>query len=374
MTRILLVLVILFATRALAGTAPCDVPMEQAEGMVIGREPIDPGFDAARLCAALQRFARDPANLHALLVERHGRIVAEVYRSGPDESIYSMWRSTVAFGPETRHDVRSISKSVVSLLWGIAQGQGKTPPMDTGVLDLLPELADLRNAGRERITLDHLMSMRSGLEWNESAKTYGTLTSDETALYWKGDQARFLFDRRLASEPGTHYNYNGGHTAVIAELLSTRTRVPLVEFARQNLFQPLGITDWEWRSDLRGRPVSFAGLRLRPRDLAKIGRMVLDKGKWEGTQVVPAEWIVASLTPRILTGEGPGYAYQWWTGAVQASGHSYEWRAGFGNGGQRLFLVPALDLVVVFAAGEYNNPRIGRNLAGLLAEIAAAVR
>ena len=149
------------------------------------------------------------------------------------------------YSPEQsrRHDVRSISKSITSLLWGIAHGQGKTPPLGTPVLDLLPELKDLKGQGREAITLAHLFSMSSGLDWNEP-NAYNSFTNDEIGLYWHSSQARYVFNRPMAAPAGTRFNYNGGGTAVLAQILAGRVGMPLPDYARKHLFEPLGITDW----------------------------------------------------------------------------------------------------------------------------------
>ena len=143
--------------------------------------------------------------------------------------------------------------------------------------------------------------------------------------------------------------------------------------ARERLFAPLGIHDWEWMSDLRGRPLAFAGLRMRPYDLAKIGQLVLQRGAWNGRQLVPADWIDASLRPHADIGDGRHYGYQWWLGTTRARGAEQPWAAAFGNGGPRLFQVPGLDLVVALSAGMYNDEdgvvKVGR----LLQRIAGAV-
>lgn len=136
--------------------------------------------------------------------------------------------------------------------------------------------------------------------------------------------------------------------------------MPLDQLARLRLFQPLGIIDYEWLADLWGRPMAYAGLRLKPRDLLKIGRMMLDHGRWQSRQIVPAAWVVDSIRPHIATGRGPGsgYGYFWWKGTVDWQDKMLSWGAAIGNGGQRLFLVPALHLEVVMTAGAYNDAGI----------------
>ena len=312
------------------------------------------GFDALRLCEVLENFKSDKTNFHSLIIERHGVVVAELYKRGKDETIYFRFGRETDFDATMRHDLRSISKSVTSLLWGIAQAQNKTPPLNTAVLDLFPELASLKNQGRQSITIAHLLSMSSGLTWNEP-NAYNS-SNDEIGLYWRSSQAKYLFDRPMAAPAGTRFNYNGGGTAVLAQLLADRVGMPLPEYARKVLFEPLGITDWEWTNDVRGRPLAFAGLRMRPTDLVRLGRMVLNQGQWKGKQIVPADWIVESTRAHLDTGDGLQYGYQWWAGKVDAMGAKHDWSAGFGNGGQRLFLIPDLDMLVVMTAGDYNKP------------------
>jgi len=349
---------------------PCELPRTLDDGWKVSTAN-ETGFDPVLLCAALNKFAASETNFHSLIVERRGQLVAEVYKRGKDESLYSLVAMTTNFDEHTQHDVRSISKSVVSLLWGIAEAQGKTPPLTTPVLDLLPALAHLKNAGREKITLAHLMTMSSGLDWSEP-NTYKKI-NDEFGLYWR-TQDNYLFDRPMAFQAGTRFNYNGGGTAVLAQILVTRTGKPLPEYAREFLFAPLGITDWEWKNDLRGRPLSFAGLRLKPRDISRIGRMLLNNGQWQGKQIVPAAWVSESMRSHIDTGEVLGYGYQWWTGSIEALRTKRRWTAGFGNGGQRLYMLPSLDMTVVITAGDYGQPSIGRAGYQLFTEVVAAVR
>jgi CubicO group peptidase (beta-lactamase class C family) len=353
-------------------------PAKLADGWAVEASAAAAGFDEERLCEILKAFAASQVNFHSLVIERRGRLVAESYKRGKDETIYTLFASSKDFDAVTRHDVRSISKLVVSLLWGIADAESKTPPLNTPVLDLLPDLAHLKNQGREAITIAHLLTMSSGLDWNEPS-TYNA-RNDEFGLYWRSSQSRYLFDRPMVAPAGIRYNYNGGGTAVLAEILTARVGMSLTDYARKMLFTPLGITDWEWQNDVRGRPLSFAGLRLRPRDMARIGRMVIgeDKvaGKWQGKQIVPAAWLTDSLRGHIDMLDEPGwqYGYQWWVGKIDALSTKRAWSGGFGNGGQRLFLVPELDLVVVMTAGEYGKPAIGREAYQLFKRVVGAVR
>ncbi|UCF26055.1 MAG: serine hydrolase [Ralstonia sp.] len=356
-----------------SAAAPCDAPTQMNDGWQIEASPQAAGFDATRLCGVLRDMADGDLNFHSLLVVRHGQLVAEVYRPGKDERIKDLFRSTRTFDATSIHDVRSISKSVTSLLWGIAQAQGKTPALDTPALSLFPELADLNRDGREAITLGQMLSMSSGLAWNEWNAT-SLLNGDEFGLMWHTSQAHYVFDRPMAAPAATQFNYNGGNTAVLGQLLAERVGMSLPEYARQNLFEPLGITHWEWVDDFRGRPIAYAGLRLRPRDLARIGQLVLQHGQWQGRQIVPAEWIAESTRPHIDTGMGLQYGYQWWLGKVSAAGGEQAWIGGIGRGGQRLWIVPGLDMVVVATAGDYNQRTIWKQSETLFQQVMTTVR
>jgi CubicO group peptidase (beta-lactamase class C family) len=199
-------------------------------------------------------------------------------------------------------------------------------------------------------------------------------------LFWKAEPVRFLFDRPLAAAPGARFEYDGGGTAALAELLVRVTGKSLVELARETLFAPLGIERFEWVTDLRDRPLAFAGLRLRPRDMAKLGRLVLDGGRWDGRPVVPEAWVADALRPHLDVGAfsiGPGtsgYGYQWWTGSADRGGRPVAWSAAVGLGGQRIFVVPELALCVVLTAGSYDSHEISVVEMRLFGDVIAALR
>src|SRR5262249_5599421 len=204
--------------------------------------------------------------------------------------------------------------------------------------------------------------------------SYGTFGNDETRLYWDWAPDPFVLSRPMAAPAGSRFNYSGGGTTLVADVLVRATKQPLRDLARGALFTRLGIEDWEWVGDLYRRPLAFAGLRQRPRDLRKIGRMLLDHGQWHGQQIMPAEWVAESLRPRVTTDRGPHYGYQWWAGSLDRLGRELSWSAGFGNGGQRLFVVPDLDVAIVITAGAYNDPAIAGTVRRLFEQIIAAVQ
>ena len=309
--------------------------------------------------------AGDLDNLHAVVVVRSGKLVLERYYEGPDER-WGESLGTVAFGPEVKHDLRSVSKSIVGLLYGIALGEGQVPGLDQALVDQFP-YEDLKSdPERRRITVAHALTMTLGTEWDESLP-YTDPRNSEIAMEMAADRYRFILERPIVAEAGSRWVYNGGATALLAHLIAKGTGRPLFEFAREKLFEPLGIADVEWVSGTNGEPAAASGLRMRPRDLAKIGQLVLNQGRWGNRQVVPAGWLEASFSSRVPTGDGLEYGYQWWLGRGRVDGR--EWIAGFGNGGQRLIIVPDLDLVVIVMAGKYNDPDAWKLSVNIMGEI-----
>jgi len=330
------------------------------------------GFDGDRLQAELAQLMDGRLNLHGVVVARQGRLVAEAYRRGPDHPQFTLFRRTVTFGPEVVHDTRSVGKTVIALLVGVAQAQGRLGSLDTPVLDFFPELAGRVPPARRRITLAHLLGMSTGLRWREAGVGF---PNDEDRLAWKASPVAFLLGREAVAEPGTTFTYCSGATVALAEVLTRVMGRPWTEVARTELFQPLGITDVTWVTDLRGRPMPNSGLRLRPRDLAKLGRLLLEGGRWEGRPLVPAAWIEALGRPRLPTGfEGTRYGLHLWTGTVRWQDRELPWQAAFGNGGQRVYVVPALDLTVVTTGGAYGDLATARALQGAFQRLVACVR
>lgn len=299
-------------------------------------------------------MAAGDANLHGVLVEQGGQLRVESYFDGWDQPGGSLFPRPASFDATSLHDVRSVTKSVVGLLVGIALERGLVESIERPVLDFFPEHADLRSPERLAIRVKHLLSMTAGLEWDESG-SYLRPGNSETRMRFASDPIRFVLERPVLVPAGERFEYCGGATALLGEVLARRSGKPLERFAEEALFEPMAIARYEWRRQ-DGKVTPFGGLRLVPRDLVRLGRLLLDGGRFDGRQVVPAEWIEESFAPRISATAGRRYGYQWWLGRSEAGGRWHDWVAAWGNGGQRLFLVPALDLVVVITAGQYNQP------------------
>jgi CubicO group peptidase (beta-lactamase class C family) len=227
------------------------------------------------------------------------------------------------------------------------------------VLSFFPEYSDLRTPEKDRITLRHLLTMSAGLEWHEHDTPYTSPANSENRMDDAPDPFRFVLEQAVVAPPGQIWNYNTGSMQLISAVLKKATGKSVDELARTLPFEPLGITDVEWsgdgKTDLRAKP----NLRLRPRDLAKIGQLVLQHGAWDGKQIVPASWIDGATIQQFKVsgwgGSFDGYGYFFWLGRSHIDGREVRWVAAQGLGGQRLFIVPALDLVVVVNAGLYKS-------------------
>lgn len=326
--------------------------------------PEDVGIDAAVLCKITQELAAqgraaalpDRRNVHAVLVVRHGKLVFEAYAAGKDEN----WGEPLGVVPHdagTKHDVRSISKSVVSLLFGIALERKLIAGTDVPVMSFFPEYAELKTPKWDKILLRHLLSMTPGYDWNEDTDWMDP-SNTARAMYEAADPYRYILGREVVHEPDARWQYNSGATTLLGAVLKKSTGKSLDDFAKEALFEPLHIEDVEWGRMINGEPAPGAGLRLRPRDTAKIGQLVLNGGTWQGQRVVPEDWVKQSTKPRFVTSWGGGmhYGYQWWLGTSPfGAGRTVDWIAAFGGGGQRIFIVPTLDLVVVTNAGLYAD-------------------
>ncbi len=326
--------------------------------------PAEAGF-APDIEARLDQLIADKRawNLHGIVVARAGRLVLERYFEGPDNA-RGRPLGQVAFGADTLHDLRSVTKGIVGLLYGIALAAGKVPAPEAALFASFPEYSELAAAsGRDRLTIHHVLTMTMGTYWDETSLPYSDPRNSEIAMDMAPDRYRFVLERPVVAEPGRRWHYNGGATALLGRLIAKGTGKPLAEFARAALFDPLGIGATEWLKSRDGEPAAASGLRLTPRDLARIGQLMLNGGVWGNRRVLPAAWRERSVAPLVSVDEVRRYGYQWYVGDF-AFGDQLGWRlsrlerwwGGFGEGGQRLFLMPDLDLVVVIAAGNYLMP------------------
>lgn len=308
--------------------------------------------DVAALCRMTDRLAAS-ANVHAVLVARAGKLVFERYLTGSDE-INDRPIANATFDADTLHDMKSVSKSVASLALGIAIDRGLIAGVDQPIFSFFPELSDLRSPEKDRILLSHALTMSMGLKWVEATPSTGNFDNDESRMHMARDPCRYVLGLPLVTPAGQDFFYNTGALTLVSAIIRKAVGKPLDEFAREALFEPLGITRFEW-TRVKGDTDAGGGLRLRQRDMVKIGQLVLAGGRWDDRQIVSKAWIDASTRPR-LEATGPYfYGYLWWLGRSLHGGREIHWDAALGRGGQSIRIVPELDLVVAVTAGYYQE-------------------
>jgi CubicO group peptidase (beta-lactamase class C family) len=336
----------------------CAVPATRDDGW--GSVPSaneDNVVDQAALCRMADRLEALGANVHAVLVARSGKLVFERYFKGSDEipgRIYGSRAEDVTFDADTLHNMKSVSKSVASLALGIAIDRGLIRSVNEPIFSFFPELSDLRSPEKDRIQLSHVLTMSMGLKWEEATPATRDYNNDEARMHIAWDPCRYVLGLPVTVPAGQEFFYNTGALSLLSAIVRKAAGRPLDEFARATLFEPLGITAVEW-SRVRGDTDAGGGLRLRPRDMAKIGQLVLAGGRWNDRQVVSKAWIETSTAPKLKATDGQSYGYLWWLGRSRLNGREIQWVGALGRGGQSIRIVPELDLVVVVTAGYYQD-------------------
>ena len=285
-------------------------------------------MDSEVLADMLETIQEEDYDIDSVAVVRNGYIVADA--------------AVFPFEAGSRHIIYSCTKSAISALVGIAIDEGYIDSVDQPVLDFFPErTAANLDANKEVMTLEHVLTMATGLECRDSY------------LYrWRGlqqmrqsdDWVQFMLDLPMSEEPGTRFEYCNGASFLLSAIIQETTGMNALAFANEHLFGPLGITNVEWSSSPQGITIGWSDLHLMPHDMAKIGYLYLNEGMWDGEQVVSAEWVKASTREHISAGTlEDGYGYQWW---VDDAG----FYMALGYAGQFIFVIPDKDMVVVFVS------------------------
>jgi len=291
-------------------------------------------MDSQKLAEMLARIQEEKLNIHSLLIIRNGYLVSESY-----------------FGPyqeDTRHELFSVTKSFVATLIGIALDKGYIDELDHRVLDFFPDGA-FANLDRQKedMTLEDVLTMRSGLDWKEGDPVYG-------AMYYSLDWVKFVLDKPMILPAGSQFNYCSGCSHLLSAILQLTTGMNTDDFAEQTLLKPLGISNVKWERDNTGIPIGGWGLQITPRDMAKLGYLYLQNGQWDGEQIVSTQWVKNATQTHTETDGELGYGYQWWTYPSLAA------YTALGRDGQTIFVIPEKDLVIVTTANMDNHDEIFR--------------
>ena len=352
------------------------VPEDIGDGWQTGDLAAE-GFDTQMIVDMMDRVLDETyPGIDSVAIVRNNRLLLYWFDRGRELDEYDAWINNTT---RERHVLHSTSKSFTSALIGIAIDQGHIESTQVPFLDLF-DYADYDNWDPRKadITLEDALTMRFGFQWDEWSLPYGDPDNDLANLENNNfDWPKALLDLPLATDPGTAFAYNTAGTIAIGKALENATGERLGQFANTYLFFPMQITDARWWS-----PHSLAnggsGLFLRTRDLAKFGQLYLDGGSWQGQQLISAEWIADSVVRRVDLSDvlsfSEGYGYQWWLDELPYRGQLLETWVTSGFGGQYIFVVPGLELVVAFTGHNYGNADgIGNLYAMMRFHIMAAI-
>jgi CubicO group peptidase (beta-lactamase class C family) len=349
--------------------AGCDQKDTKTEGGPSKDLPVSAsgsGFDAAMLKKIDTAVTNGTyPNIHSLLIARHGKLVYESYWPGKDES-WGRDLGVITHSKDSLHDIRSISKSIVSACVGIAVQQGKIKSVDQKIMEFFPGHEKLDTGLKSLLTIKHLLSMSSGLVWNEEVP-YDNPENSEIKMIRSADPVEYVLSQPMEATPGKIWKYNGGTTQLLAAIIEKTTGKKIDSFANENLFQPLGIMRFEWaKYPGTNLPAAASGLRLRSRDLLNFAFLYDKKGKWNDKQLIPEKWIEESFQPQVQRPDGGAYGYQFWMWDEKLGDRTIPVVTCVGNGDQRIFFDNANDLLVVMTAGNYNKWDIKNNTSALL--------
>ncbi len=306
----------------------------------------------------------------ALLVIRNGKVVADHRFEQDYDSVFALYGGEPgmynyddpAWHPyrsgSDLHSLQSVTKSVSSAAFGIAVDEGLISGLDAPAYDYFKDYEPYEtDARKEATSLEDFLTMRSGIHWVTEGG-YDDTEHSTVLLEASNEWIRFALDRPTDAEPGTVYEYNDGVSVLLGRIVREATGRRMDDWARERLFEPIGIDEFYWKITPDGEADTEGGLYLTTHDLARIGYLLLREGEWDGEQVISREWVRTSTSPIVAgtapDGTGPGYGFQWWV-PLHEDGETLVF-AGNGYGGQFLFVVPSEDLVVVFNGWQHHEP------------------
>ncbi|MFC1540104.1 serine hydrolase domain-containing protein [Gemmatimonadota bacterium] len=302
---------------------------------------------------------QDDHLIHGVVIVREGKLVFEKYFDGRGHPTWG--ERPISFKWDTTHGLSSVTKSLTTTLLGIALHRGIIASIDQPVFESFPELESIRTSEKSAITLEHLVTLTSGLDWDEWTYPFSDSRNDlirfiQLAQYNTRGSMQFLLGKPVIATPGTTLRYNGGAFNVLGKIVQKASGQRLDVFARETLFSPLGIHDASWWVFSDDLVYASGDVRMRPRDLAKVGQLYLQGGIWEGERILSQEWAQSAGSPYSTFRVDPqtgniGYDHGWW---VKNDSYGAGAFSADGWGGQRLFVMPEFEMVVVITSGGYS--------------------
>jgi CubicO group peptidase (beta-lactamase class C family) len=303
--------------------------------------PEQQGVNSAKLADLFERLEKENQFIDSLIIVKNGYIVAEKYYG-----IYSK---------DTMHEINSVTKSMMSAVTGAAIADGHITGVDEKVLDYFPgRKIQNMDTNKQNWTIHQFLSMSAGLDWRE-------IGENKSPDFWSEfeyteDTVKFVLDKPINRIQLKKFNYNTGLPHVLSAIVQNQTGMKTSEYARKKLFEPIGITKFDWPE---AQGVSKGGYRMSmsPRNMARFGYLYLQHGKWDGKQIIPEEWVKKSTSPQVPTrmAGAENYGYYFW---LHKTKDGYDEISAMGDRGQYIIIVPQLDLVVVQTARAFGDINI----------------
>ena len=344
------------------------VPYELDDDIKVG-SLYDAGLDSSIICQAIKRMKGGAiGQIHSILVYKNNMLVVEEYFPGNEYhwEAPGFYGKYVTWNKDRLHSVMSVTKSITSACIGIAIDKGFIKSVHQSIFDYLPNHQNLKTNGKDKITIEHLLTMTSGLEWTEWGLSYDDIENPIIGIWYSDkDPVSFILEGSLVYEPGTHFSYYGGNQILLGEILKNATGLNIDEFSREYLFKNMKINSAQWSMKFKNGVIEAAGsVRMKPRDMLKFGIVYLNDGKWNQQKLLSKDWIEKSSKPYLadrslkVPGEDSGnvgYGYSWWNKKLKIKDKEMTIYWALGWGGQKIIVMPALELVVVFTGGNYNS-------------------
>ena len=340
-----------------------EIPKQANDGWLTA-SLLDVGLNEGKLGELMKDIKQGKyENIHSVLIVKDEKLVFEEYFGGYTFNYFGeQFRGEYAeFGVNTMHNLASVTKAYTSFLIGLAVDHGFISSVEQTIFTYFPEYSYLNDSEKNKITLEHLLTMTSGLEWNEGdVPLTDTERNDLIQLFIVSDPIEYILAKPVVAEPGKRFYYSGGDVNILGEIVRRATGLRIDDFAEKYLFTPLGVTDYEWQFLNDDIVYTSGDLKLRPRDMAKLGQLYLNNGIWGGKQIISEEWIKNSKQeyisiPNSYMAEayGYGYGYQWFIQTFYVDSTPFDSISRDGWGGQRIQVFPSLNMVVVLTGGNY---------------------
>lgn len=345
----------------ISGCAQSSPEKTPAQGDWPIAQPAEAGFNPALVAETIAFIEADEHNdFSSLVVTRNGSLVIDQYFNG--------------HGPDSLRDMRSAGKSITSALVGIAIKEGFISDVNAPAIPLFPSYSPVTNDGpdKQAITIKHLLTMTSGIHADaddESSPGY------ELHMELADDWVRFVVDLPMMRAPDTGWTYSSASSFLAGAAVEATSGVTLAAFAEKWLFGPLDIEDYYWAQTPSGRTVGQGNLYMRARDMAKIGQLYLNGGQWKGKQVLTEDWVKSSIEPLypVPWNGYDGYGYSWYTHTLDINGRAFNYFFASGNGGNKIYVFPDEQMVVIIQSAAYNTRHGQRRSLEILRRVLAAV-